>query len=88
MTVFDGQPLDSASAKLELGARAFRYDPLLEKWADLFSTDVEAWQKLSVLQQDRSGAYIDARAAYRRAVSAGAVADDRGPGSQKGATTW
>ncbi len=87
MTTFDGEPMDSQRARLEMAARLYRHDPLLEKWADMFTTDVEAWQKLSVLQQDRSGQYIDARAAYRRAVEAGAIEDDRGP-SPEGTTSW
>ena len=87
MTVFDGQPLDSASAKLELGARSFRYDPHLERLADLFDSDVAEWQKLPILLQDRSGQYRDSRAAYRRAVEAGAIPDDRGPSTER-TTSW
>ena len=70
---------ESHLARLEGNARLFRYDADLERAADLFDSDVDAWSRLPVIVQDRSGLYRDARAAYRRAVEAGAVADDRGP---------
>jgi len=79
---FSTQSLDSQVAKLELNARLFQYDKTLDDAANLFDADPIAWSKLPVLLQDRSGMYRDARAAYRRAVAAGAVADDRsGPTS-------
>lgn len=73
--------------KLELAARHYQYDETLEKAANLFDTDPQAWLKLPVILQDRSGLYRDARADYRRAVKAGVVSDDRGPhAAPKGAT--
>lgn len=65
--------------KLELAARHYQYDETLEKAADLYDSDPAAWQRLPVILQDRSGLYRDFRAAYYRAVAAGAVANDRGP---------
>jgi len=76
MTSFQ-TPGASRLAKLEMNARLFTFDAHLERAADLFDSDVEAWQRLPVLLQDRSGMYRDARNAYRAAVEAGAVADDR-----------
>lgn len=61
---------DSRLAKLELAAGLFRYDESLETAADLFASDVAAWQRLPLIVQDRSGLYMDARQAYRDAVAA------------------
>ena len=72
-------------AKLELNAKMFEFNAHLEKLADLFDSDVEAWQRLPVLLQDRSGQYRDSRAAYRRAVEAGAIPDDR---NTERTTSW
>ncbi len=89
MTTFDGEPLDSRLAKLALNARMFRYNKTLDQAADLFTSDPLAWQQLPLLVRDQSGIYMDARDQYRKAVAAGAVADDRGPGSEKEeATLW
>lgn len=71
--------LDSRLARLVLNAMMFRYDERLEAAADLYDSDVDAWCRLPVIVQDRSGMYRDARDAYRRAVAAGAIVDDRGP---------
>ncbi len=59
--------------RLARNARLFRYDKALDAAADLYDTDVAAWQELPVVVQDRSGMYRDARDAYRRAVEAGAI---------------
>lgn len=74
-------------AKLELNAKMFEFNAHLEKLADLFDSDVEAWQRLPVIVQDRSGLYRDARQQYRDAVAAGAIADDRGPSTER-TTSW
>lgn len=68
-----------ADGKLELAARSYAYDPVLERAADLFDRDLQAWARLPVILQDRSGIYRDFRESYRRAVAAGVIPDDRGP---------
>ena len=75
-------------AKLELNAKMFEFNAHLEKLADLFDSDVEAWQRLPVILQDRSGMYRDARQQYRAAVEAGAVEDDRNANTAEGKTSW
>ena len=77
MNSFSEPSLDSRRARLEIAARLYHCDADLERAADLFDTDPIAWTQLPVILQDRSGMYRDARAAYRAAVEAGAVADDR-----------
>ena len=59
----------------------------LTKCADLITTDYEAFTRLPVVVQDRASLYRDFRQHDRDAVDAGAVADDRGPGSQKETST-
>lgn len=81
------EPLDSRLAKLELNARLHRYDKTLDDAADLFDSDPTAWARLPRIVQDRSGMYRDARDAYRRAVEAGAIPDDRGPSTER-TTSW
>ena len=82
MNSFNDRSPDNQLGRLEINARLFHYDADLERAADLFDTDPIAWTQLPVIVQDRSGQYRDSRAAYRRAVAAGAVADDRsGPTS-------
>ena len=71
--------LDGQLAVLAGNARLYRYDADLERYADMFDRDLQAWQALPVHVQDASGMYRDARAAYRAAVKAGAVPDDHGP---------
>jgi len=63
--------------RLARNARLYRYDPVLEKAADLFDADPGAWLKLPVELQDLSGIYRDARDAHRRAVQAGAIQEDQ-----------
>ncbi len=81
MTSFKEPSPDSDRARLEGNARLFHFDADLEHVADLMDAgDVDAWTKLPLIVQDRGGLYADARAAYRRAVAAGAIPpDDRGP---------
>jgi len=69
----DTDHLDSDAARLELNARGFKYDATLEAAADLYDTDVAAWQQLPVELQDRSGMYRDFREYHRQAVAAGVI---------------
>jgi len=73
------EPLDSQHARLEMNARLYRFDEHLERAADLYDRDPQAWAQLPVILQDRSGIYRDMRQQYRAAVRAGAIVDDRGP---------
>jgi len=59
--------------RLRRNAALYRFDPVLEKACALFDTDVAAWLALPPVVQDASGMYLDSRAAYRRAVAAGAI---------------
>ncbi len=63
--------------RLARNTKLYRFDPVLEKAADLFDADPGAWLKLPVDLQDRSGIYRDARDTYRRAVQAGAIQEDQ-----------
>ncbi len=76
MTDLDPPPNNNLG-RLARNAELYRYDATLEKAADLFDTDVAAWQALPVIVQDRSGMYRDARDAYRRAVAAGAIKEEQ-----------
>ena len=66
-------------ARLELNARGFKYDANLDKDADLYDSDPDAWARLPITLQDHSGIYRDMRNHYRAAVAAGLIPDDRGP---------
>lgn len=73
---------DRDAAQLAANARAFQYDAGLDKLADLRDSDFSGYMRrvgnvagaLSLVES-----YADLRDSYRRAVSAGAVPDDRGP---------
>lgn len=65
--------------KLEANARSFTFDPVLDRAADLFHTDREAWNRLPRTIQSLSDVYADLRRYYRDAVYAGVIADDRSP---------
>ncbi len=71
------QPL--AHARLERNARHYQPDPMLDRAVELFYSDREAWNKLPAQLRSRTGIYEDLRRAYRDAVKAGVVPDDRGP---------
>lgn len=71
--------LDDERARLEMNARGHHYDAGLERVADLFNTDRQAWNALPRQVQSVSSVYRDLRDHYRRAVKAGAVPDSRGP---------
>ncbi len=69
--------IDTDAVRLE--AKFFRYDEHLDRAADLFESDPQAWLKLPVQLQDASGLYRDRRTLYRKAVDRGVIPDDRGP---------
>ena len=72
--------IDSTAAKLELNARAYRYDPQLDPIADAMdSGNADAWRNLHPKLVDAASIYRDFRAQYRAAVAAKAIPDDRGP---------
>lgn len=69
-------------AQLAGNAKGYQYDPVLEPIADAMDHgDYNTWSRVHPLLQDRASMYRDFRAAYRTAVAAGAIADDRTPGS-------
>ncbi len=70
-------PVDAA--RLAGNARLFTYDPRLDEIADRMERGDHSWLELPVALQDQAGLYLDMRRAYRLAVAAGAVPDDRGP---------
>lgn len=70
--------MNTTPAKLEMNARGFTYDPVLDSIADAMERgDTEAWTKCHPVLQDRAGVYRDLRDHYRAAVEAGAIPDDR-----------
>lgn len=70
---------DDRNARLEINARHFRYDPVLDRAADLFHTDRAAWNRLPRSVKSQTDIYADFRQQYRDAVAAGVITDDRGP---------
>lgn len=68
------------AGRLELNARSYRYDPLLDPIADAMDRgDTAAWQSLHPTVQDRASIYADFRRQHRRAVAAGVIPDSKGP---------
>lgn len=72
-------PIDDTNARLEMNASSYRPDPELERIADLFTADREAWNRLPNAITSAASVQADMRDHYRRAVAAGAITDDRGP---------
>lgn len=70
---------DDRLARLEINAQSFRYDPVLDRAADLFHTDRAAFNRLPVAVKAEADIYADLRQCYRDAVAAGVVPADRGP---------
>ncbi len=78
--------LNSATARLEMNARGHRYDPGMERIADLMDAgDYAAWSALPPAVVSQASMYRDFRAQYRRAVDAGAIADTQTPTKEAGA---
>ncbi len=76
--------IDTTAASLEMAASIYRYDPDLDRIADMPAAERA---KLPAKVIDHAQIYADLRAAYREAVAAGAIADDRGPHTHK-ASVW
>lgn len=68
---------NSAHARLEMNARGYRYDPVLDPAADKLEQGPEAWKDMHPLLVDRAAIHLDFRKQYRAAVEAGAIPDDR-----------
>lgn len=69
--------LSVGDGRLLANSRLYRPDPELDRAADLFDSDPQAWLRLPVHLQDLSGLQRDARAQYLAAVAAGLIPDDR-----------
>lgn len=71
-------PIDTAAATLALNARGHRYDPGLDRVADMLDEGRYAeWSVLPPAVLSQATVYADFRASYRRAVAAGVIPDDR-----------
>lgn len=75
----DSEGLDHDLAALELNARAYHFDPVLDRLADLVEQGPAAYGHLSPRWLDLAVTHRDFRDYYRRAVAAGAISDDQGP---------
>ncbi len=83
------QEIDSDAARLELNARHYEYDPTLDAAADLLDQGPAAWRDLHPLLVDQASIYRDFRSAYRQAVAAGVIADDRNAETyEESRSTW
>lgn len=58
-------------AHLEIAARSFKTDPLLERACDLWDTDREAFNRLPRSLKSQHDIYRDLRQYHRDAVAAG-----------------
>ncbi len=66
----------SDAAKLEMNARGYRYDPVLDAAADLLDAgDLEGWRKLPPQVRDLGSIQRDFREQHRRAVTAGVISE-------------
>ncbi len=66
--------------RLEINAQMYHPNAQLDRIADLMDAgDTEAWMRLPLRVQGEAAVHRDFRAAYRAAVAAGVVRDDRGP---------
>ncbi len=73
-------PLNSFEAgRLAANARMYRPNELLDRAADLFENDRQAWDRLPARTRDLSLIHKDLRDLYRAAVRARLIPDDRGP---------
>ena len=72
------RPIDWLQAgRLEMNARAHKYDARCERALELFETDRAAYDQLPMQVKSEAAIYADFRASYRAAVEAGAIPDDR-----------
>ncbi len=73
-------PLNNFEAgRLAANARLYAPDPHLDRAADLFEQDRQAWERLPARTRDLSVIHKDLRNVYRAAVRARLIPDDRGP---------
>ncbi|MDP9460493.1 MAG: hypothetical protein M3Q22_09665 [Actinomycetota bacterium] len=73
-------PINSFEAgRLAANARMYQPDELLDRAADLYEQDRQAWERLSARTRDLSVIHLDLRNVYRAAVRARLIPDDRGP---------
>lgn len=71
--------LSVEGGRLAANSRLYRPDAELDRLADLFEKDRPEWDRLPARYRDLSFMHKEMRDAYRAAVSAGLVPDDRGP---------
>lgn len=69
--------IDSSAARLEMNARHYSYDPVLDPVADLIEQGPAAWRDVHPKLVDLGSVHKDIRDQYRAAVRAGVVRDDR-----------
>lgn len=73
----------SDNARLELNARGYRYDPVLDPAADKLDRGPEAWKDMPAHLLSVASVHKDMRDMYRAAVKAGAIPDDRNAQTQE-----
>lgn len=61
------------AGRLAANARLYKYDPVLDRAADLYESDREAWHRLPLVLRDQSNIQLDLRRYYRAAVEAGVI---------------
>jgi hypothetical protein len=69
--------LDSDHARLELNARGYHYDPVLDPAADRLEQGPGGWKDMPPALLSQASMHKDFRDMYRTAVKAGAIPDDR-----------
>ncbi len=69
--------VNTDEAKLELNARGYRYDPVLDPIVDLIEQGPSACKDVHPQLLDHASIQRDFRDQYRRAVTAGVIPDDR-----------
>jgi len=79
---------DNAAASLELNARGYRFDPILDAAADKLEQGREAWADMPAPLLRQATVHKDLRDHYRAAVKAGVVPDDRNATTYQEKTTW
>ncbi|MDP9459519.1 MAG: hypothetical protein M3Q22_04430 [Actinomycetota bacterium] len=71
-------PLNSFEAgRLAANARMYQPNELLDRAADLYEQDRQAWERLPARTRDLSVIHLDLRNVYRAAVRARLIPDDR-----------